>query len=121
MDIKDITGTTTLSNGVAMPVLGLGVYKAKEGNEVIESVQYALEAGYRHIDTASFYENEKGVGEAIRTSGVPRDEIFVTTKVWNDDQGFKPTLAAFDRSLKELGMEYVDLYLIHWPVPVQYL
>ena len=120
MNIKNISGTTTLSNGVAMPVLGLGVYKAKEGREVITSVQHALEAGYRHIDTASFYQNERGVGEGIRTSGMPREEIFVTTKVWNDDQGFEQTLAAFDKSLEELGMNYVDLYLIHWPVPGRY-
>ncbi|WP_029033802.1 aldo/keto reductase [Salinimicrobium terrae] len=121
MDIKDISGTTTLRNGIAMPVLGLGVYKAKEGREVIESVQHALEAGYRHIDTASFYGNENGVGEAIRTSNIPREDVFVTTKVWNDDQGFEQTLSAFDSSLKELGMDYADLYLIHWPVPGKYL
>ncbi len=121
MKITDINGTTKLNNGVAMPVLGLGVYKAKEGREVVDSIQHALEAGYRHIDTASFYENEKGVGEAIRTSGIPREEIFVTTKVWNDDQGYEQTLAAFDKSLEELGMDYVDLYLIHWPVPGKYL
>lgn len=121
MDINVITGTTTLNNGVLMPVLGLGVYKAKDGLEVIESVQHALEAGYRHVDTASFYKNEKGVGEAIRTSAIPREEVFVTTKVWNDDQGFEQTLAAFDRSLEELGMDYADLYLIHWPVPGRYL
>lgn len=121
MKITDIRGTTILNNGVPMPVLGLGVYKAKEGREVVDSIQHALEAGYRHIDTASFYENEKGVGEAIRTSGVPREDIFVTTKVWNDDQGYEQTLTAFDRSLEELRMEYVDLYLIHWPVPEKYL
>ncbi|WP_029036542.1 aldo/keto reductase [Salinimicrobium xinjiangense] len=121
MKITDINGTTKLNNGVDMPVLGLGVYKAKEGREVVDSIQHALEAGYRHIDTASFYENERGVGEAIRTSGVPREEIFITTKVWNDDQGYEQTLAAFDNSLKELNMNYVDLYLIHWPVPGKYL
>ena len=120
MDIKDISGTTTLSNGVVMPVLGLGVYQAKEGREVITSVQHALEAGYRHFDTASFYQNERGVGEGISTSGVPREEVFVTTKVWNDDQGFEQTLAAYDKSLEELGMDYTDLYLIHWPVPGKY-
>ena len=121
MDITDISGTTRLSNGVAMPVLGLGVYKAREGREVVQSVQHAFEAGYRHIDTASFYKNEKGVGEAVRASGLPREELFITTKVWNDDQGYEHTLAAFDKSLEELGMDYIDLYLIHWPVPGKYL
>ncbi|MGI0106673.1 aldo/keto reductase [Salinimicrobium sp. WS361] len=121
MKIGNINGTTTLHNGVAMPVLGLGVYKAKEGREVIESIHHALDAGYRHIDTASFYENESGVGEAIKSSKIPREEIFVTTKVWNDDQGFEETLKAFDKSLEKLGLEYIDLYLIHWPVPGKYV
>jgi diketogulonate reductase-like aldo/keto reductase len=121
MDIGNINGTTTLHNGVTMPVLGLGVYKAKEGREVIESVHHALDAGYRHIDTASFYENESGVGEAIKSSKIPREEIFVTTKVWNDDQGFKETLKAFDKSLEKLGLDFIDLYLIHWPVPGKYV
>ena len=89
MEIGNINSTTVLSNGVEMPVLGLGVYKSKDGQEVINSIGYALEAGYRHIDTASFYRNEEGVGEAIRSSGVPREDIFVTTKVWIDEQGYE--------------------------------
>lgn len=121
MKITDIKGTTKLNNGVAMPLLGLGVYKAREGREIIGSIQHAFEAGYRHIDTASFYGNEKGVGEAVSTSGIAREEIFVTTKVWNDDHGYEQTLKAFDESLKKLEMDYVDLYLIHWPVPGKYI
>lgn len=104
-----------LNNGVLMPQLGLGVYKTQEGEEVKNAVRWAIEAGYRHIDTAALYENEKGVGEAIRESGVPREEIFVTTKVWNTDQGYEQTLRAFETSRKKLGFDYVDLYLVHWP------
>lgn len=117
----DITSATTLYNGVKMPVLGLGVYKANNGEEVINAIHYALKAGYRHIDTATFYQNESGVGEAVKTSGVPREEIFVATKVWNDDQGYQKTLDAFEASLNKLGMAYIDLYLMHWPVPGKYL
>lgn len=121
MKIRDITSATTLYNGVNMPVLGLGVYKANNGEEVINAIHYALKAGYRHIDTASFYHNETGVGEALKTAEVPREEIFMVTKVWNDDQGFQNTLNAFEVSLKKLGLEYIDLYLMHWPVPGKYL
>ncbi len=83
-----------------MPMIGLGVYKAKEGDEVKQAVKTALEVGYRSIDTATVYENESGVGEAVRESGIPREEIFITTKVWNDDQGYEETLEAFEKSLK---------------------
>ena len=121
MKIKDIGTYIQLNNGVKMPLLGLGVYKTKEGKEVREAIHYAFEAGYRHIDTASYYENEEGVGQAIKSSNIPREEIFLTTKVWNDEQGNEKTLRAFDNSLKKLGLEYVDLYLIHWPVPGKYL
>ncbi|GAB7388767.1 aldo/keto reductase [Bacillaceae bacterium] len=117
---KTITDGTTLPNGVKMPWLGLGVYKAKEGEEVERAVRTALEAGYRSIDTAAFYENETGVGKAVRESGLPREEIFVTTKVWNDRQGYEPTLQAFEESRKKLGLDYIDLYLIHWPVKGKY-
>lgn len=121
MNIKNITGTTTLNNGVKMPIFGLGVYKTKDGREVINSVHHALEVGYRLFDTASFYENESGVGEAIKAGNVPREELFITTKVWNDDQGYKNTLQAFENSRKKLGLDYIDLYLVHWPVPGKYL
>lgn len=106
----------TLSNGISIPQLGLGVYKVP-AEEVYDAVLSALNLGYRHIDTASFYGNEEGVGRAIIDSGIPREEIFVTTKVWNDEQGFENTLQAFDRSLKRLQLDVIDLYLIHWPVP----
>ena len=103
-----------------MPRLGLGVFKLQEGAEVADAVVWALEAGYRSIDTAKIYANEAGVGKALRQSGVPREEIFVTTKVWNSDQGYDSTLRAFETSLSKLGMDYVDLYLVHWPVKGKY-
>jgi len=105
-----------LNSGWEMPWLGLGVYKAADGKEVENAVTTALGAGYRSIDTAEFYENEKGVGRAVKNSGIPRQEIFLATKVWNSSQGFDSTLRAFDRSLAGLDTDYVDLYLIHWPV-----
>ena len=117
MTITDINGRVKLNNGLEMPYFGLGVYKSKDGDEVKNAINYALKAGYRHIDTASFYKNEEGVGEAIRESDIPREEIFVTSKVWNDDQGYEGTLKAIDESLAKLQMDYLDLYLIHWPVP----
>lgn len=109
-----------LANGIDMPIFGLGVYKMTDPQETIEAITKALEVGYRAIDTASLYHNEEQVGEAIRYSGVPREEIFVTTKVWNTDQGFDNTLRAFEVSLKKLDMDYVDLYLTHWPVEGKY-
>ncbi|MDF2658675.1 MAG: hypothetical protein K0Q94_1466 [Paenibacillus sp.] len=115
-----LTDTTVLGNGVRMPWLGLGVWKVTEGQEVEHAVRTAIETGYRSIDTAAVYGNEEGVGRAIRDSGVSRDELFVTTKVWNADQGYDSTLAAYEQSLGKLGLEYVDLYLIHWPVKGKY-
>jgi len=109
-----------LNNGVAMPQLGLGVWESKEGTEVINAVTFALNAGYRSIDTAAIYRNERGVGIAISDSNVPREEIFLTSKVWNSDQGFESTLKAFNNSLDRLQMDYLDLYLMHWPVRRKY-
>lgn len=106
----------TLNNGLQMPWLGLGVYKVEEGREVVNAVRTALESGYRSIDTAAYYENEEGVGKALRESGIPREDVFITSKVWNDDHGYEKTLAAFQASKRKLGLETVDLYLIHWPV-----
>ena len=117
--ISNLKSTTTLHNGVEMPWLGLGVFLVKDGEEVVNSVKAALEVGYRSIDTAAAYKNEEGVGKAIAESNVPREELFITTKVWNADQGYEATLAAFDVSMKKLGLEYLDLYLIHWPLPSQ--
>jgi diketogulonate reductase-like aldo/keto reductase len=122
MKITKITDSVRLSNGVHMPWLGLGTFQSAEGNEVEQSVRWALDVGYRHIDTASVYRNERGVGKAIRASGVPRKDIFVTTKVWNDAhrRGHDAVLKAVDESLERLGMDYVDLYLVHWPVKGMY-
>lgn len=112
---KSLNDTTTLHNGVKMPWFGLGVFKVKEGTEVINSVKAAIKNGYKSIDTAAVYQNEEGVGKAIKESGVPREELFITSKVWNSDQGYDSTLQAFETSLKKLGLDYLDLYLIHWP------
>lgn len=111
-----IRSTTKLRNGVGMPVLGLGVWQSAPGEETHRAVSEALAAGYRHVDTARAYRNEADVGAAIRESGVPRAEVFVTTKLWNADHGYEKALRAVDRSLESLGMEQVDLYLVHWPV-----
>lgn len=112
----NIHSTKQLANGIEMPRLGLGVYKMTEADIAIQAITAALDYGYRHIDTASLYANEKEVGDAIRASNVPRKDIFITTKVWNTDQGYDQTLRAFEKSLELLGMDYVDLYLTHWPV-----
>jgi len=120
MTAKHLQDGTALSNGVVMPWFGLGVYKVQEGDEVERAVSTAIEAGYISIDTAAFYQNEEGVGRAVRASGVPRDKLFITTKVWNTEQGYESTLKAFEESRKKLQLDYVDLYLVHWPVPGKY-
>lgn len=104
-----------LHNGIFMPLFGLGTWPLK-GKEVYEAVLRALRLGYRLIDTASLYENENEIGDALNDTKVPRDEIFITTKVWNDEQGFENTLKAFEKSLGRLKLDYIDLYLMHWPV-----
>lgn len=107
-----------LRDGRSIPQLGYGVWQV-EDEDAADVVGVALAAGYRHVDTAMIYHNECGVGDGIRRSEVDRDEVFVTTKLWNDDQGFDATLAAFDASLDRLGFEHVDMYLIHWPAPIR--
>lgn len=111
-----LTDTVTLTNGVEMPRFGLGVWQVEDGSEVVQSVKWALEAGYRAIDTAAAYGNEEGVGQAIKESGLNREDLFITTKVANTEQGYESTLKAFDESLKKLNLDYIDLYLIHWPL-----
>ncbi|MGK7376316.1 aldo/keto reductase [Planococcus sp. 1R117A] len=106
----------TLNNGLKMPQLGFGVWQVPD-DLAADAVAKAIETGYRSIDTAMIYKNEKGVGKAIKDSGIPREELFITTKVWNSDQGFDNTIQAYEESLERLGLEYVDLYLIHWPTP----
>ncbi|MBO8198573.1 aldo/keto reductase [Streptomyces smyrnaeus] len=108
----------TLNNGVVMPQLGFGVFQVPD-EETAPAVAVALAAGYRSIDTAAVYGNERGVGQALSASGLPREDLFITTKLWNDDQGKDKALAAFDASLDKLGLDYVDLYLIHWPTPAR--
>ena len=119
-----LNSKVTLNNGVQMPWLGLGVFLAKEGNEVVQAVKTAIKQGYLSIDTAAVYKNEKGVGQAIAeliSEGIiSREDIFVTSKVWNSDQGYDSTLAAFNESLHKLNLDYIDLYLVHWPVKGKY-
>ena len=111
----DISSKVKLNNGVAMPWFGLGVFRSEDGAEVENAVKTALQNGYRSIDTASIYQNEKGVGKGIKDSGVKREDIFLTSKVWNTEQGYEKTLKAFNDSLARLQTEYLDLYLVHWP------
>ncbi|MFD0695397.1 aldo/keto reductase [Paenibacillus sp. GCM10027628] len=121
---KHLQDTTTLHNGVKMPMFGLGVFKVEEGQELVQAVKSAIRHGYRSIDTAAIYGNENSVGqgisEAISEFSISREELFVTSKVWNADLGYEQTLAAYETSLSKLGLEYLDLYLIHWPVQGKY-
>ena len=114
--ISSIKDCSQLNNGLKMPWLGFGVFRMDDGQEVEQAVRVALDIGYRSFDTATIYGNERGLGKALRESGISREDIFLTTKVWNDDQRRKRTVAAFEESLKRLETEYVDLYLVHWPV-----
>ncbi|MFA8343115.1 MAG: aldo/keto reductase [Rhodothermaceae bacterium] len=120
MNITDIKGRVQLHNSSEMPYFGLGVFKSEDGQQVIDAVNYALAEGYRLIDTAAIYGNEAGVGKAIRESSIAREEIFVTSKLWNAEQGYESTLKACDKSLETMGLDYLDLYLIHWPVKGKY-
>jgi diketogulonate reductase-like aldo/keto reductase len=115
-DLLSLTSVIKLNNQIEMPLFGLGTFQSERGKTTQDAVRWALEAGYRHIDTAAIYRNEQDVGIAIRESTIPRSEIFITTKLWNHDHQYDQALRAFDRSLELLGTNYVDLYLIHWPV-----
>ncbi|MCB9233975.1 MAG: aldo/keto reductase [Bacteroidia bacterium] len=112
-----ISDTYSLHRGAKIPRLGFGCYLIPDGKETLQAVNTALEAGYRHFDTAAFYGNEASLGKAVRESGIPREKIFVTTKLWNSDHGYEKALRAFDTSMEKLQLDYLDLYLIHWPVP----
>ncbi|MEH7013758.1 aldo/keto reductase [Neobacillus niacini] len=122
--INNLQATTTLYNGVKMPWFGLGVFKVEEGPELVNAAKFAIKQGYRSIDTAAIYGNEEGVGQAIREAineyGITREELFITSKVWNSDLGYESTLAAYETSLRKLGLDYLDLYLIHWPKEDKY-
>ncbi|WP_326924058.1 aldo/keto reductase [Bacillus haynesii] len=124
MTAKNLQDRITLNNGTAMPWFGLGVFKVEEGPELVQAVKTAIKHGYRSIDTAAIYGNEEGVGQGIREglkeSGISREDLFVTSKVWNDDLGYDETIAAYEASLEKLGLDYLDLYLIHWPVEGRY-
>ncbi|MGM0852093.1 MAG: aldo/keto reductase [Bacillota bacterium] len=118
--LKNLQSTKTLHNGIEIPYVGLGVYQMKDPSETVQAVRTAIESGYRSIDTAAIYDNEESVGQGVKEGGVVREELFITSKVWNSDQGYDTTLKAFENSLKKLDMDYLDLYLIHWPVEGKY-
>ena len=118
--MKSLTDTYTLSNGVRIPCVGFGTWQSKDGPEARDSVAEALRAGYRHIDTAQGYGNEESVGQAVKESGLSRGEVFLTSKLTNSVRGYSETLSAFHESLRKLGTDYMDLFLIHWPRPVSF-
>ena len=113
--MKHLSDGYRLSNGMQIPCIGFGTWLTPDGEVAVQAVSEALKAGYRHIDTAAFYGNEVSIGKAIRESGIPREEIFVTSKLWNTERGYEKTMAAFETTLQNLGVEYLHLYLIHWP------
>ena len=118
MSFNSLEDTYTLNNGVKIPIIGFGTWQTPDGDIAKHAVEVALNAGYRHIDTAAAYGNEKSVGQAIKNSGINRHDLFITTKLWNADHGYRSAKAAIDRSLQNLKVDYLDLYLIHWPNPV---
>lgn len=118
MNFNSLEDTYTLNNGVKIPIIGFGTWQTPDGDIAKHAVEVALNAGYRHIDTAAAYGNEKSVGQAIKNSGINRHDLFITTKLWNADHGYRSAKAAIDRSLQNLKVDYLDLYLIHWPNPV---
>jgi methylglyoxal/glyoxal reductase len=118
--LRNLQSTKTLHNGIEIPYVGLGVYQMKDPSETVLAVRTAIESGYRSIDTAAIYDNEEDVGQGVKEGGVAREELFITSKVWNGDQGYDMTMKAFETSLKKLDMDYLDMYLIHWPVEGKY-
>ena len=118
--MNSLTSTYRLSNGIEIPCVGFGTWQAENGEQAYHAVKAALDVGYRHIDTAAAYGNEESIGKAIRDSGVPRADIFITSKLWNQHHGYEATLAAFDLTMRRLGLDVLDLYLIHWPNPIKF-
>jgi len=120
MEFKSLKDCMTLANGVKIPCVGFGMWQTPDGDIAVNAAKHAVACGYRHIDTAAIYGNEKSVGTAIKECGVPREELFITSKLWNNEHGYDRTMAAFEVSMKKLGLEYMDLYLIHWPNPAKF-